>query len=97
MELGDSDCVIVHLSDQDVSVVTSLVGEDGVMVLKLVGANSSELLVRDVVCGISRMACGDAHVPSGQIFQKQPAAQPLLAPTASPGVYPSIENGKASP
>ena len=96
MELGNSDSGIVHLSDQDVSFVTSLVGEDGVMVLKLVGANSSELLVRDVVCGISRMARGGTAVP-GQIFQQQPAAQPHCAPSAPSGVYPSIETEKAAP
>lgn len=29
-----------------------VIGEDGVMVLKLIGANSSDLVVRDVVCNM---------------------------------------------
>ena len=94
MELGNPNEGNISPSNQDVSLVTSLVAEDGVMVLKLIGANSSELLVRDVVCGIARMARGGPIVPAGQTLQEQPAAQPLLANTAPPGVYPSIEHEK---
>ena len=83
MELDISDSTALT-SNQDVSVVTSLVGEDGVMVLKLIGANSSELLVRDVVCGIAKMARGGASASSEP---SAPAAPPL-------GVYPSIQPEK---
>ena len=31
---------------------SGMVGEDGVMMLKLTGANSSELIVQDVVCNM---------------------------------------------
>ena len=100
MELDNSDAAIAHISNQDVSMVTSVVGEDGVMVLKLIGANSSELLVRDVVCGISRMARGGASVSYGQVLQQDPSAQPLVAPTAptaSTAMYPSIQPEKGAP
>lgn len=69
MELGNCDGAIAHLNNQDVSMVTSLLGEDGVMVLKLISANSSELLVRDVVFGISRIVRGGASLSSGQGIQ----------------------------
>ena len=96
MELDNSDGAIARLSNQDVSMVTSLVGEDGVMVLKLIGANSSELLVRDVVCGISRIVRGGAAVASGQGLQRDPSAQPVVAPTAPSGVYPIIKHEKGA-
>lgn len=84
----------VQLKEQDVSLVTSLVGEDGVMVLKLVGANSSELLVRDVVSGIARLVRGGALTTSGQVLY-HPVAGQSIVPGAPPGVYPNIE--KAEP
>ena len=92
MELDDnSHGQSSHPSNQDVSIVTGLVGEDGVMVLKLIGTNSSELLVRDIVCGISRMARGGASVSPGQVLQ-----QDHSVPTAPPGVtvHPIIQPEK---
>ena len=41
---------------QDSSKVASLVGEDGVLILKLLSANSSELFVRDVVFTMRHLA-----------------------------------------
>ena len=100
MELDNSDGAITHLSNQDVTMITNLVGEDGVMVLKLIGANYSELLVRDVVCGISKMARGGASVSYGQVLHQDPSAQPLEAtttPPAPPAMYPSIQPEKGAP
>ena len=63
-----------HYADQ----VTSVIGEDGVMVLKLIGANSSELLVRDIVCRISKLE-GKGPMPTsagqGMLLQSPPPAQ----------------------
>ena len=52
---------LVKVSKQELSHLTCIMGEDGVMVLKLVGANSSELLVRDVICAINRIARKKPH------------------------------------
>ena len=73
----------------EASMVSGIIGEDGVMVLKLVAANSSELLVKDVVCGISRLT------RSG--IMTTPVTQPLLQPTSPPGIYPAVPAEKAVP
>lgn len=39
----------------DIGKFCDLIGEDGVMILKLIGANSSDLVVSDVVCSMWRM------------------------------------------
>ena len=39
-------------SPSDFDKFCDIIGEDGVMVLKLTSANSSELVVRDVVCNM---------------------------------------------
>ena len=89
MELDDS---CEHTINQDVSYVTGIVGEDGVMVLKLIAANSSELLVKDVVCGISRIVRrgGGAMLTSGTIIEPASATQPLIQPTAPREMYPML-------
>lgn len=96
IELGDCTTkdAAVHVSDQDVSLVTSLLGQDGVMVLKLVAANSSELLVGDVVCSIARLARGGNLQTTGQVIQQPPPVTTRPEPTAPPGMYPMIDVGK---
>ena len=68
------------------------IGEDGMFVLKLVGSNSSDLLVQDVVANLWKMAdCPpDPHRPSGVVIA------PVTA-TAPPGVaqqqlYPTLSS-----
>lgn len=87
MELSDEtgEGKLSSLNDQEASMVSSVIGEDGVMVLKLVGANSSELLVKDVVCGISRIAQTGTVMTSGQLMQQPPTA----------GIYPNVAPEKA--
>lgn len=46
-----------HYSPADFDKLCGVIGEDGVMLLKLVGSNSSELAVRDVVCGMLAEVC----------------------------------------
>ena len=78
MEISDRT---PRVSDIDVTHVASLIGEDGVMALKLVGANSSELLVRDVVSEIARLAKDGALATSGQlgtVIQQNPPTHSLL-------------------
>lgn len=52
------------------------VGEDGVMVLKLIGANSSELVVRDVVCNMWTLCypgeAGAGYIPVPGHLQTMP-------------------------
>ena len=72
MEIRD---ITLRVSDVDVAMVTDLVGEDGVMVLKLIGANSSELFVGDVVCGLVNLVRDEALVNTdqlGTIIQQSP-------------------------
>ena len=89
MELADNSCA--QVSNQDVSLVTAVIGEDGIMVLKLLSANSSELLVRDVICGISRLVRrGETMLSTGTVMQHAPVAEPLIQPTAPHEVYPSL-------
>ena len=95
-EVGE-DKAVQHITQQDASYVTSFIGEDGVMVLKLVAANSSELLVRDVVCVISRMARGGTAITSGQpgqLLQQPPAVQTGAQPTAPQSSYPRVEKSE---
>ena len=40
------------IEDKDFAKFTDWVGEDGIMALKLIGSNSSEVLVSDVVCSM---------------------------------------------
>ena len=59
------------------------------MVLKLIGANSSELLVSDVVCGIARMAGREGPMlTSGTVVQPASVTQPLMQPSAPNDIYP---------
>lgn len=95
LELSEEKAMV---SNQDVSVLTNVMGEDGVMVMKLVGANSSELLVKDVICSVYKMAQGGAPSmsgQSGQIIQQPSTSQHVVAPSAPPdaphGVYPELE------
>ena len=78
---------------QDVSLVAGVLGEDGVMVLKLIAANSSELLVRDVICGISRLVRrGSTTMTSGTIIYPGPVQQPILETTDLRQIYPASQN-----
>ena len=89
MELGDDSNESVNI--QDVSLVSGVLGEDGVMVLKLIAANSSELLVRDVICGIARLVRRDGTtMTSGTIIYPGPSSQPLVEPTAPREMYPLL-------
>lgn len=99
MELADEtgDGKLSKVNDQDASMVSGIIGEDGVMVLKLLGANSSELLVKDVICGIARITRTGPVTTSGQIMQQPPTAQPVSQPTAPPGIYPTVAPDKAVP
>ena len=99
MELADEtgDGKLSNVTDQDASMVSGIIGEDGVMVLKLLGANSSELLVKDVICGIARITRTGPVTTSGQIMQQPPTAQPVSQPTAPPGIYPTVAPDKAVP
>ena len=91
MELGDDSNEPVNI--QDISLVTGVLGEDGVMVLKLIAANSSELLVRDVICGISRLVRrGGTTMTSGTIIYPGPSPQPQLEPTDLCQMYPASPN-----
>ena len=97
MELAEEEKAVQHVTQQDASHVTSFIGEDGVMVLKLVAANSSELLVRDVVCAISRMARGGTAITSGQpgqLLQQPPVVQTGAEPTAPHAIYPRLEKSE---
>ena len=89
MELSDEtgEGKLSTINGEEASMVSSVIGEDGVMVLKLVGANSSELLVKDVVCGISRIARTGTVATSGQLMQQPPMA----------GLYPNAATAKVVP
>lgn len=53
-----------NCSPSEFSRFCGLIGEDGVMTLKLTAANSSELLVRDVICNMFNQWRGkDGMVP----------------------------------
>ena len=85
MEISDRT---PRVSDIDVTHVASLLGEDGVMALKLVGANSSELLVRDVVSDIAGLARDGALATCGRlgtVIQQNPPTQPVTELTVAPG------------
>ena len=88
MELRDDSNEPANI--QDVSLVAAVLGEDGVMVLKLIAANSSELLIRDVICGISRLVRrGCTTMTSGTIIYPDPSPQPQLEPTDLRQMYPA--------
>ena len=91
MEVGDDFNEPVNI--QDISLVTGVLGEDGVMVLKLIAANSSELLVKDVICGIYRLVRrGGTNMSSGTIIYPGPSQQPLLETTDLRQIYPASPN-----
>ena len=64
------------LQQHEVSKLSSLLGEDGVIVLKLIAANSSELLVKDVIKYLSDLdQSGEMHLTGreGRIIQPAPS------------------------
>ena len=86
MDISD---ITPRVSDTDVARITNMVGEDGVMALKLIGANSSELFVRDVVSGLVKLAKDGALASSGQfgtVIQQNPLS-------VSPGISGITESG----
>ena len=66
-----------------------MIGEDGVIALKLIGANSSELFVRDVISGIVKLA-KDGALPSSVQFGTVIQQNPL---SVSPGSSDVTESG----
>ena len=81
MEITEDRSPIIS---RDVSLVTSILGEDGVMVMKLVASNSSELLVRDVVISLSRMAHVEDAPTTGQILQHPSTSKHVAVATELP-------------
>ena len=64
------------LQQHEVTKLSGLLGEDGVMVLKLIAANSSELLVKDVIKDLSDLqqsGAGTLMGHEGQIIQPAPS------------------------
>ncbi|KAL5017803.1 hypothetical protein ScPMuIL_003525 [Solemya velum] len=55
-----------NLSDDDISTFGTYLGEDGVMVLKMIGENSSELMVSDIVVCMWKERHTDHSVPPQQ-------------------------------
>ena len=86
MDISD---ITPRVSGVNVGRITNMIGEDGVMALKLIGANSSELFVRDVMNGIVKLAKDGALASSGQfgtVIQQNPI-------TVSPGSSDVTESG----
>ena len=65
------------------------VGEDGVMALKLIAENSSELLVADVVYNMWQKRLDETGSNSGGYQQMVPEAIPLAVSTGP--MYPPLE------
>ncbi|WAR05547.1 hypothetical protein MAR_020916 [Mya arenaria] len=69
-------CEEINLNEYpsgDIDRFCSVIGEDGVMTLKLLSANSSELLVKDVVCHMWKMQIRDREgldPASEPVFEK---------------------------
>ena len=83
----------IHVTNADATFLAGIIGEDGVMVLKLVGANSSELLVKDIISAIHRMAQAEVTMPSGQpgqLMQSPSGAQSDIQPSAPQALYPQL-------
>lgn len=65
----------------------NFIGEDGVMTLKLIGANTSDLLVSNVICNMWKLRVNDLNIPgSGQVLiAPEVIVQPSTAPS-QPGI-----------
>ena len=78
--------------------LTSLVGEDGVTVLKLLSSNSCELLVRDAVWSMSMMSQKTQQTQPMQLVAHGPyayapvASQPPIAPNDAAAPQPEMTN-----
>ena len=70
------------------------VGEDGVMALKLIAENSSELLVADVVYNMWQKRLDETGLNSAACQQMVPEAIPISVPSAP--MYPPLESLQTS-
>lgn len=74
---------ITAVQPQDISKFCDIIGEDGVMVLKLMAANSSEILVSDVVCNMWKLKARETNPHGGGQILSIPEVQ--VHPTATTG------------
>ncbi|XP_045193323.2 innexin unc-9-like [Mercenaria mercenaria] len=92
MGLAD-DLDIRTMQYHDLGKFCNLIGEDGVMALKLAGANSSELLVSDVVYTMWKLCTKDSRPQQAGQILSVPEVRVQPATTAGPGnvTYPRLE------
>ncbi|XP_045194977.2 uncharacterized protein LOC123550610 [Mercenaria mercenaria] len=84
MGLAD-DLDIRTMQHHDLGKFCNLIGEDGVMALKLAGANSSELLVSDVVYNMWNLRTKDSRPQQAGQIPSVPEVQVQPATTTEPG------------
>lgn len=88
---------ITAIQPQDISKFCDMIGEDGVMVLKLMAANSSEILVSDVVCTMWKIRARESSPHGGGQVLSVPEVQVHpTAPTGTPGTSIGAE-GQTNP
>ncbi|KAL4219520.1 hypothetical protein ACF0H5_022098 [Mactra antiquata] len=79
------------MSSYDVDKLCDVTGEDGVMVLKLIGDNSSDLIVSEVLMNMWKLKSSENVSPSGGQIIAAPSIQ--VQPTEPSVMYPSLETG----